>query len=73
MNFPANQIMVREVDYVGTFRFGVEFDWAVRYLTEGRVDVKPLLSAQYPLQDAVVAFRAANDKTKSTKVQLVCA
>jgi L-idonate 5-dehydrogenase len=72
MNFPANQIMVREIDYVGTFRFGVEFDWAVRYLTEGRVDVKPLLSAQYPLQDAVAAFRAANDKTKSTKVQLVC-
>jgi L-idonate 5-dehydrogenase len=68
----ANQIMAREVDYVGTFRFGVEFDWAVRYITEGRVDVKPLLSAQYPIQDAVAAFRAAHDKTKSTKVQLVC-
>ena len=72
MHMLANQIMARELDYVGTFRFGREFDWAVRYLTTGRVDVKPLLSAQYPLKDAVAAFRAAGDKTKSTKVQLVC-
>jgi L-idonate 5-dehydrogenase len=69
--FPANQIMVREIDYVGTFRFGVEFDWAVRYLTEQRVDVKPLLSAQFPLQDADAAFRLAADKSRSIKVQLV--
>jgi L-idonate 5-dehydrogenase len=73
VHFLANQVMTREIDYVGTFRFGVEFDWAVRFLAEGRVDVKPLLSAQYPLTEAVAAFRAAADKTKSTKVQIVCA
>jgi len=67
----ANQIMVREIDYVGTFRFGVEFDWSVRYLAERRVDVRPLLSGQYPLRDALTAFRAAADKSRSTKVQLV--
>ena len=67
----ANQIMVREIDYVGTFRFGVEFDWSVRYLSEGRVNIRPLLSGQYPLRDAVAAFRTAADKTKSTKVQLM--
>jgi len=32
LKFPANQIMVREIDYVGTFRFGIEFEWAVQYL-----------------------------------------
>ena len=73
LQFPANQVMVREIDYVGTFRFGVEFDWAVRYLTERRVDVQPLLSAQYPLQDAEAAFRLASDKSRSVKVQLVVA
>jgi L-idonate 5-dehydrogenase len=71
--FPANQVMVREIDYVGTFRFGVEFDWSVRYLTERRVDVQPLLTAQFPLQDAETAFRLAADKNRSVKVQLVCA
>ena len=36
-----------------------------------RVDVRPLLSGQYPLQDAVAAFAAAADKNRSTKVQVV--
>ena len=73
LQFPANQVMAREIDYVGTFRFGVEFDWAVRYLTERRVDVQPLLSAQFPLQEAEAAFRLASDKSRSVKVQLVVA
>ena len=73
LQFPANQVMVREIDYVGTFRFGVEFDWSVRYLTERRVDVQPLLSAQFPLQEAEAAFRLASDKSRSVKVQLVAA
>jgi L-idonate 5-dehydrogenase len=37
------------------------------------VDVSPLLSGQFPLQDAVQAFELAKDKTKSTKVQLIAA
>ncbi|RPI11507.1 MAG: L-idonate 5-dehydrogenase [Zetaproteobacteria bacterium] len=69
----ANQIMAREIDYVGTFRFGVEFEWAIRYLTDRRVDVKPLLSAQYPLEEAEAAFRLASDKSRSIKVQVVAA
>jgi L-idonate 5-dehydrogenase len=72
LQFPANQVMVREIDYVGTFRFGLEFDWSVRYLTERRVDVQPLLSAQYPLPEAEAAFRLASDKGRAVKVQLVC-
>ncbi len=71
LHFMANQVMAREIDYVGTFRFGVEFDWSVRYLTEGRVNIKPLLSAQYSLKDAEAAFQLAADKSKSIKVQLV--
>ena len=38
-----------------------------------RVDVRPLLTGQFPLQDAVKAFELAKDKTQSTKVQVVCA
>jgi L-idonate 5-dehydrogenase len=71
IHFPANQVMAREIDYVGTFRFGAEFDWAVRALADRRLNVQPLLSGRYPIRDAVAAFRAAADKTKSTKVQVV--
>jgi L-idonate 5-dehydrogenase len=70
--FVVNDVMAKEIDLRGAFRWGIEFDWAVAYLSTRRVDVRPLLSGQYPLEDAVAAFRAAADKNKSTKVQVVC-
>lgn len=69
----VNEIMGKELDLRGAFRWGIEFDWAVEYLSSRRVDVRPLLSGQYPLQDAVAAFHAAADKNRSTKVQVVAA
>jgi L-idonate 5-dehydrogenase len=71
MPFVVNEIMAKELDLKGAFRWGIEFDWAVDYLSSRRVDVKPLLSSQFPLQDAVKAFELAKDKTRSTKVQVV--
>jgi len=69
--FVVNELMAKELDLRGAFRWGIEFDWAVDYLSTRRVDVRPLLSGQYPLKDAVAAFHAAADKTRSTKVQVV--
>jgi L-idonate 5-dehydrogenase len=71
--FVVNEIMVKELDFKGAFRWGIEFDWAVEYIASGRVDVRPLLSRQFPLSEAVKAFELARDKTQSTKVQLVAA
>lgn len=73
MPFVVNEIMAKELDLKGAFRWGIEFDWAVEYLSARRVDVKPLLSGQFPLQDAARAFELAKDKTRSTKVQVVAA
>ncbi|HEY2862135.1 MAG TPA: L-idonate 5-dehydrogenase [Casimicrobiaceae bacterium] len=73
MPFVVNEIMAKELDLKGAFRWGIEFDWAVDYLSSRRVDVKPLLSGQFPLQDAVKAFELAKDKTRSTKVQVIAA
>jgi L-idonate 5-dehydrogenase len=69
--FVVNELMAKELDLRGAFRWGIEFDWAVAYLASRRVDVRPLLSGQYPLQDAVAAFAAAADKNKSTKIQII--
>jgi L-idonate 5-dehydrogenase len=71
--FVVNEIMSKELDLKGAFRWGIEFDWAVDYLASRRVDVRPLLSGQFPLQDAVKAFELAKDKTRSTKVQVIAA
>ena len=69
--FPANAVMVRELDYVGAFRADVEFDWAVQAIRTRRADVRPLISAQLPLSQAREAFELALDRTRSTKVQLL--
>jgi len=69
--FVVNEVMAKEMDLRGAFRWGIEFDWAVDYLSSRRVDVRPLLSGQYPLREAVAAFHAAADKNASTKVQVV--
>jgi L-idonate 5-dehydrogenase len=71
--FVVNEIMVKELDFKGAFRWGIEFDWAVEYIASRRVDVRPLLSGQFPITDAVKAFALARDKTQSTKVQLIAA
>jgi len=71
--FVVNEIMAKELDLKGAFRWGIEFDWAVDYISSRRVALRPLLSGQFPLEDAVKAFELAKDKTRSTKVQVVAA
>src|SRR5207253_1499524 len=63
--FVVNEIMAKELDFKGAFRWGIEFDWSVEYIASQRVDVKPLLSRQFPLTQAAEAFEMARDKTRS--------
>jgi len=71
MHLLANQIMARELDLRGSFRFGNVFELAVRSIAERRVDVRPVLSGAFALTEAVHALHLARDKTVSMKVQLV--
>lgn len=71
MSFPANDIMSRELDYVGAFRADVEFDWAVAAIRCRRADVRPVISAQIPISESKAAFDLALDRNRSTKVQLI--
>ena len=68
--YPLNEVMVHELDIRGSFRWAMEFDWAVRLLEARRVDLGPLLTGQFPLRDALAAFELAVDKSRSVKVQL---
>jgi L-idonate 5-dehydrogenase len=71
MPWPGNEVMVRELDYVGAFRAEHEFDWAVRLIRTRAADVRPLITAQLPLSQARAAFELALDRSSSTKVQLL--
>ncbi len=67
---PQNLIVSKELEIRGSFRFHEEFGLAVDLINKKRVDLKPLLTGIYPITDAVAAFEAANDRSKSMKVQL---
>jgi L-idonate 5-dehydrogenase len=67
---PQNLVVAKEIEIRGTFRFHAEFALAVDLINRRRVDLKPLLSGTYPLEEAVTAFEAAGDRSHSMKVQL---
>lgn len=70
VQFPQNMVVSKEVDIRGSFRFHEEFAVAVDLINHRRVDLRPLLSATFPVEDAVAAFELASDRQRSMKVQL---
>lgn len=70
MTLPMMLITGRELDLRGSFRFHEEFELAVQLMQSGLVDVKPLISGTFPLEDAEQAFQIANDRTESMKAQI---
>ena len=70
VNLPLSQIVAKEVDVRGTFRFHAEFATAVRFLNDRLVDGRPVITGTQPLSAAVAAFDMAADKSKSLKVQI---
>jgi L-idonate 5-dehydrogenase len=67
---PQNTVVAKEIEMKGTFRFHEEFGLAVDLINARRVDLRPLLSGIFPLDDAIAAFEAAGDRSRSMKVQL---
>jgi L-idonate 5-dehydrogenase len=67
---PANQIMVREINFVGSMRYGNVFAEAIRLVAAGRIDVRPLLSDVLPIADCRRAMALAADKSSALKVQI---
>lgn len=67
---PQNLVVAKEIEMKGTFRFHEEFGLAVALINARRVDLSPLLTSVFPIEDAVAAFEAAGDRSRSMKVQL---
>jgi L-idonate 5-dehydrogenase len=71
MTIPMNVLVAKEFELRGTFRFHEEYALAVEMIGRRAIDVRPLLTASFPLAQAKEAFELASDRTKSMKVQLV--
>jgi L-idonate 5-dehydrogenase len=70
VSLPLNQVVAREVDLVGAFRFDREYGAAVRELSNGTIDVQPLLTHSFNMREANQAFAVALDRDQSMKVHL---
>lgn len=67
---PANQIMAREIQFIGSFRYGNVFDEAIRLVSSGRVNLEPLISQVFPLEEVPQAMSRAFAKDEVIKVQI---
>ncbi|NMK49692.1 L-idonate 5-dehydrogenase [Achromobacter sp. Bel] len=67
---PFNQIMVKSLSVIGSFRFVDEYAWAVDYLSRGLLDVSPLLTAAVPVARVHDAFALAADRHQAMKVMV---
>ena len=67
---PANQVMVKEIQFIGSFRYGNVFDEAIRLVESGRINLSPFITGVLPLIDISKAMQLAADKVNALKVQV---
>jgi L-idonate 5-dehydrogenase len=67
---PANQLMVKEIQFIGSFRYGNVFDEAIRLVESGRIDLQPFITGVLPMNDITKAMNLAADKVHALKVQI---
>ncbi|PYD49530.1 L-idonate 5-dehydrogenase [Komagataeibacter saccharivorans] len=67
---PVAQIINRELDFRGTFRFDTEFDAALALLAERPEIADILVTQQFPLRDFAAAFALAPDRRQAAKILL---
>ena len=62
--------ITRELDLKGSFRFNDEIDDVIAALADGTLNIEPVITHQYPVQDAIEAFTVARNSAESGKVLL---
>lgn len=67
---PINLLVGKEVRFQGTHRFHAEFAQAVDLISSRRIDVRPMITDSYPMEDAALAFNVAGDRSRAVKVHL---
>ncbi|KQQ73259.1 L-idonate 5-dehydrogenase [Rhizobium sp. Leaf321] len=70
ITIPLNMLVGKEINWRGSQRFDREFAEAVDLISRRAIDVRPILSHTYPLEDALSAFEQASDRSVACKVQI---
>src|ERR1700722_18586745 len=67
---PVNQLMVKEINFRGSMRYGDTLDEAIRLVAAGRIKVQPFINHVFGLDDSVKALQFAADRSVALKVQI---
>lgn len=67
---PANQLMVKEIKLIGSFRYGNIFDEAIGLVASGKINLSPFITDVLPLNNITHAMHLGADKINSLKVQI---
>jgi L-idonate 5-dehydrogenase len=70
MTVPMMLVTSKELDLRGSFRFHEEFAVAVQLMRAGLIDVKPLITHTFSLDDAPAAFATASNRDVAMKTQI---
>ncbi|MBP1888108.1 L-idonate 5-dehydrogenase [Sinorhizobium mexicanum] len=70
ITLPINALVGKELRLIGSQRFNSEFALAVDLIARRRIDVRPIISHAFPVDQAVKAFEQAGDRSVACKVQL---
>lgn len=70
ITIPLNALVGKEVLWRGSQRFHEEFAIAAALISSREIDVRPIISHSFPLEEAAAAFEQAGDRTRACKVQL---
>jgi L-idonate 5-dehydrogenase len=67
---PLNALVGKELNWIGSQRFDGEFARAAEMIGRREIDVRPIISHTFPIDEAVAAFEQAGDRSAACKVQL---
>lgn len=71
VSLPINDLMVREINLMGSFRYAGEFPEAVHLVASGRLRFDGFVTATLPLSELPTALTIAADNVDALKVQLI--
>ena len=73
MTLPVQAMTAKELSLRGSFRFHEEFHTGVSLMQKGLIDVKPLITHSFGLDQVVEAFETAGDRSRAIKAQITFA
>ncbi|CAE6476891.1 unnamed protein product [Rhizoctonia solani] len=69
-NMPFMHLSANEIDVRWQYRYANQYPKAIRLVSAGLLNLKPLVTHRYPLEQGVDAFEIANDITKENMSQI---